>query len=183
MAQHIQKSILGPAGMTRTMSSQWQREKSLVFFDMAQGYKWIDGNYVPLSRPIERHLAGGAGIVSTVDDLAKYDIALDKGLVASDEVMKKLFTPAVSPDGANLPYAFGWYVQEYNGEKLIWHAGWDEEVGFTALFLKVPEKNLTLILLANSEGMWWENPLDKAAVEKSLLADLFLDEFVFHTGD
>ncbi len=182
LAQHIQKNILGPAGMTRTMSSQWQREKSKVFFDMAQGYKYTDGRYTALRRP-KRHLAGGAGIVSTVNDLAKYDIALDSGLLASNEVMQKLFTPAVSPDGTNLPYAFGWYVQEYNGEKLIWHAGWDEEVGFTALFLKIPERNLTLILLANSEGMWWGNPLDKATVEKSLFADLFLDEFVFHTRD
>lgn len=181
LARYIQENILGPAKMTRTMSSQWQREKPLVFFDMAQGYKWTGDYYVSLPRPIERHLAGGAGIVSTVNDLAKYDIALDKGLLASDEVMKKLFTPAVSPDGTNLPYAFGWYVQEYKGERLIWHAGWDEEFGFTSLYLKIPEKNLTLILLANSEGMWWKSPLNEATVEKSLFADTFLDEFIFST--
>ena len=34
------------------------------------------------------------------------------------------------------------------------------------------------IALANSEGLWWENPLDVAAVERSPLAKLFLEEFL-----
>ena len=177
LAQLIQENILSKAKMTNTMSSQWQREKASVFFDMSEGYLYKDGRYNTLMRP-ERHLAGGAGIVSTVNDLAKYDIALDKGLLAPKEVMKKLWSPAVAPNGSELPYAFGWYVQEYKGEKLIWHAGWDDEAGFTALYLKIPNKNMTLILLANSEGMWWGNPLDRAEVERSLFAKLFLDLFL-----
>ena len=178
MARLVQKNILSTAGMERTMSSQWQREKALVFFDMAQGFEYNNGKYVR-QRHIERHLSGGAGIVSTVNDLAKYDIALDTGKLASESVIEKLFTPATAPDGRTLPYAFGWYVQEYRGEKLIWHAGWDENAGFSALYLKVPDRNLTLILLANSEGIWWGNPLNKAEVEKSDFAKTFLNHFVF----
>lgn len=180
MAQLVEENILGPAGMDRTMSSQWQRDKALVFFNMAQGYDYENGEYVKRKRP-DRHLAGGAGIVSSVEDLAKYDVALDKGTLASDDVMGKLFTPAAAPDGTTLPYAFGWYMQDYKGEKLIWHSGWDEEAGFSALFLKLPKRNLTLILLANSEGIWWDNPLDKAEVERSAFAQAFLNHFVFNT--
>lgn len=180
MARLIQENILGPAGMDRTMSSMWQRDKALVFFDMAQGFEYSGGGYIR-KRHIERHLAGGAGIVSTVSDLAKYDIALDTGMLASDQIMEKLFTPAVALDRKTLPYAFGWYVQKYKDEKLIWHSGWDKKAGFSALYLKVPEQNLTLILLANSEGMWWGNPLDHAEVEGSLFAQLFLNHFVFNT--
>ncbi|WP_185957317.1 serine hydrolase domain-containing protein [Gracilimonas mengyeensis] len=178
MAELIQKNILGPAGMDRTMSSMWQREKALVFFDMAQGFEYSENGY-NRKKHIERHLAGGAGIVSTVNDLAKFDIALDTDQLASESTMEKLFTPAVTPDGTDLPYAFGWYVQDYKGEKLIWHSGWDEKAGFSALYLKVPEQNLTLILLANSEGMWWGNPLDAAEVQGSPFAQLFLDHFLF----
>ncbi|WP_138431119.1 serine hydrolase domain-containing protein [Fodinibius saliphilus] len=180
MARFIQENILGPADMDRTMSSMWQREKALVFFDMAQGFEYSDGGF-SRKKHLERHLAGGAGIISTVHDLAKYDIALDTGTLGSDQLMEKLFTPAEAPDGTKLPYAFGWYVQDYKGEKLIWHYGWDEKAGFSALYLKVPERNLTFILLANSEGLWWGNPLDEAKVEKSLFAQLFLSHFVFST--
>lgn len=177
LAKLVQERILAPARMQRTMSSQWQREKALVFFDMAQGHGTEDGYYVRRPRP-ERELAGGAGIVSTVEDLARYDIALDTGTLASEAIMEKLFTPAVTPDGTVLPYAFGWYVQEYRGERLVWHSGWDEEAGFSALYLKVPERDLTLILLANGEGVWWGNPLDRAEVERSAFASAFLDRFV-----
>lgn len=176
LAELIQKYILSPANMYNTMSSQWQEEKSKVYFNMAQGYKYIGDKYIAMMPP-ERHIAGGAGIVSTVNDLAKYDIALDNKKLGDEKLMHKLFSPAVSKNNEILPYAFGWYVQEYKGRKIIWHAGWDEEAGFSALYLKIPKENLTLILLANSEGMWWGNPLDKAEVHKSLFAKLFLETF------
>ncbi|PQJ35428.1 hypothetical protein BSZ35_13165 [Salinibacter sp. 10B] len=178
MAQLVQKRILEPAGMTRTMASLWQREKADVFFDMAQGYGLQDGDYVQRRQP-ERHLAGGAGIVSTVRDLARYDVALDTGTLASDSVMNTLFDPPNQSDGTESPYAFGWYVQDYRGKRLVWHGGWDEEAGFSALYLKVPDRKLTLILLANSEVLHWGNPLDRAAVEQSPFAQIFLNRFVF----
>ena len=59
----------------------------------------------------------------------------------------------------------------------MWHSGWWEKA-YSALYLKVPERNVTMILLANSEGLWWDNPLDKAEVEKSLFAQLFLRTFL-----
>lgn len=178
LAQTIDRTILSPAGMMRTMSSQWDRSKSQVFFDLAQGFGTGEqGRLIVRPRP-ERHIAGGAGVVSTVHDLATYDIAIDKGVIAPPAIKQKLFSPARLNDGTLSPYAFGWYVQEYQGEELVWHSGWDEEYGFSALFLKIPNRNLTLILLANGEGLWWGNPLDKAVVEQSPFARAFLDRFV-----
>lgn len=183
IAQLVDEYILEPSGMRRTMASQLDRTKMDVFFDMAQGYDvTAGGELIPLPRP-GRFLAGGAGMVSTVEDLARFDIALDTGVFGGPNLVQKLFTPAVAPDGTVLPYAFGWYVQQYRGETLYWHSGWDEEAGFSALYLKVPAQNLTLVLLANSEGLWWENPLDTAAVEGSPFANAFLDLFVFSTSN
>lgn len=179
MAQLLDSLVLEPAGMERTMASQWDRSKMDVYFDMAQGYGVTpEGGRVRLRRP-GRYLAGGAGVVSTVEDLARFDIALDTGELLSPSLRRRLFTPAVAPDGTVLPYAYGWYVQQYRGETLYWHSGWDEEAGFSALYLKVPERALTLVLLANSAGLWWGNPLDEAAVEGSPFARAFLDRFVF----
>lgn len=179
LAQTIDRTILDKAGLTRTMSSQWDKSKSQVFFDMAEGFG-IDeqGEWISRARP-ERHIAGGAGVVSTVLDLAKYDIAIDSGLIAPPTIKQKLFTPPELSDARLNAYATGWYVQEYRGEKLIWHAGWDEEAGFSALLLKVPNRSLTLILLANGEGLHWGNPLDSAAVEGSPFAQAFFKHFVF----
>jgi CubicO group peptidase (beta-lactamase class C family) len=178
MARLVEERILAPAGMRRTMSSMWQREKMDVFFDMAQGFGANAGDVVRRPRP-ERHLAGGAGMVSTVDDLARFDVAMDTGVLGPPALMRKLFSPATTPAGGTLPYGYGWYIQEYRGETLYWHSGWDSDAGFSALYLKVPRRALTLILLANGEGLWWGNPLDSAAVEGSPFARAFLDQFVF----
>ena len=77
---------------------------------------------------------------------------------------------------SRLPHGLGWFVQEYRGRKLVWHSGWWEKA-YSAIHLKVPEEKLTLILLANSEGLWWNNPLDDAQVEKSPFAAAFLERF------
>ena len=178
MAQLVEERILKPAAMKQTMASMWQREKCQIYFDMAQGFGLSDDGKL-VKRPLpDRELAGGAGIVSTVSDLARYDVALDSGMLASKGVMNKLFTVGAAPDGATLPYAYGWYVQEYRGNRLYWHSGWDPEAGYSSLILKAPASRVTLILLANGEGLWWNNPLDAALVEQSPIARSFLDLFV-----
>ncbi|GAB4199944.1 MAG: serine hydrolase domain-containing protein [Wenzhouxiangellaceae bacterium] len=177
LAQTVDRVILEPANMQRTMASQWDSSRALVFFDMAEGFKVDDqGHRRRLPRP-GRHLAGGAGIVSTALDLAKYDIALDNGLIAPAAIREPLFTPAALNDGSLSEYAYGWYVQQYGDENLIWHSGWDEEAGYSAIYLKMPQRRLTLILLANSEGLWWNNPLDKAAIETSSYVRTFWQYF------
>ena len=182
LAQTIDREILNKAGLERTMSSQWDKSKALVYFDMAQGFGVTEeGELIPRPSP-ERHIAGGAGIVSTVLDLAKYDIAIDDGTIAPRTIKEKVFTPPVNSEGITAPYASGWYVQKYRGKTLYWHGGWDEAAGFSALYLKVPDEEISMILLANGEGIHWNNPLDKAMVHKSPFAEAFMSRFIFKDG-
>lgn len=178
LAQTIDKYILDPADMTRTMASMWDRTKPLVYFDMADGFKVDDNGYkTRLKRP-EKHIAGGAGVVSTVLDLAKYDIAISSAKIASGQIAKQLLQPAKFKDNSNSPYGFGWYFQCYKGEKLMWHSGWDPDNGYSAIHLRIPEQNMALIVLANGEGLWWNNPLDQAKIEDSPFAQLFFKYFL-----
>jgi CubicO group peptidase (beta-lactamase class C family) len=131
-----------------------------------------------LSPPLGPQGDGAAGgVVSTVLDLARFDIALDDGRLISPESVRAMMTPARTPSGEPLPYALGWFVEDYGGRALVWHSGWWEQA-YSALYLKVPEVRATLIVLANSEGVWWHNPLDRAEVVKSPFAQLFLRTFV-----
>jgi len=175
----IDKEILEPAGMNRTMSSMWDRTKIHVYFDLADGFKVDEkGNKKKLPRP-DKHIAGGAGVVSTVNDLAKYDIAISRGLVVPEAAKDKLFYPATYSSGDTSPYGFGWYFQCYRGVKLMWHGGWDPDSGYSALYLRAPEQGVALIALANSEsGLWWGNSLTEPQVERSEIAALFLQNFI-----
>ncbi len=117
------------------------------------------------------------GVVSTVLDLARFDIALDEGQLISPETAASMMQPTKTPDGSSFPYSIGFYVQDHDGQKLVWHSGWWEHA-YSALYLKVPSAKLTFIALANSEGIWWGNPLEVAAVERAPFAHTFFDHFL-----
>jgi hypothetical protein len=112
-------------------------------------------------------------------DLAKYDAAVDRHAFIKAETQERAWTPAVSTNGNSLPYGLGWFSQQYKGVRLIWHYGyWPDS--FSALYLKIPEKKITLLLLANSDGLSSAAPgLGGGSVISSAFAVTFLRIFVF----
>jgi CubicO group peptidase (beta-lactamase class C family) len=116
-----------------------------------------------------------AGIKASAPQLARFDIALDAGRLIPAEWRDRIFgVPA--PEGAG-DYRYGWWVQRWRGHDLFWHSGWDPE-RYSAIYLKVPDKRLTLIVLANTEGLWWDNSLARAEIDTSPVAAAFLAGFV-----
>jgi hypothetical protein len=75
-----------------------------------------------------------------------------------------------------LPYALGWFVQQYNATRVVWHYGlWPQ---YSALYLKVPDRQLTLIILGNSGGVSEAFGLADGDVTASPFARAFLRLFV-----
>jgi CubicO group peptidase (beta-lactamase class C family) len=100
----------------------------------------------------DRDIGASAGLLSTVRDLAKFDAAIDRHVFLQPETQELAWTPFVSNAGEPQPYGLGWFTEEYRGERLISHTGnWGS--GFSAMYLKVPARNLSLILLANNEAL------------------------------
>jgi CubicO group peptidase (beta-lactamase class C family) len=124
--------------------------------------------------PIES-LTASTGIVSTVRDLARFDAALDSALLLHPETLTAAWTNAVGRDRL-LPTGLGWFVQKYNAETVVWQFGMMSG-GYSSLILKIPSKHLTLILLANSDGLCSFFDLPTGDVTKSLFALLFLRLF------
>lgn len=170
--------VLRPAGMTR--SARFHRKLTLpgpLAADLARPYHTgPDGRVVPSDPPDPQGDGAAGGIVSTAADLARFDVALGDGRLLTPESRRAMWAAGRSPAGAARPYGLGWFVQEYRGEPLVWHSGlWEGK--YSALYLKAPARNLTLILLANSDGLRWDNGLDEAAVERSPFAAAFLDTY------
>jgi hypothetical protein len=69
----------------------------------------------------------------------------------------------------------GWFVQEHEGVQFIWHYG--QQTTYSSLILKVPEEELTLILLANSDGASAPFNLGAGDVLKSPFAVTFINLF------
>lgn len=170
-----------PTSMSQLMGEARVKNYLDVIDHVAQPYKlYGDGEVIHTFNP-QRGIGTANGIISSVADLAKYDVAIDRDLLVKRSTRDQMWTAAVSNSGKSLPYGLGWMVQMVNGVKLIWHNGFLPD-RYSALYLKVPEKNLTLILLANSDAISAPAKLAQANVTNSAFADSFLRTFVWEGG-
>jgi len=170
--------VFHPADMTR--SARIHRALPLradLGADLAKPYHADStGTVVPSAPPGPQGDGAGGGVISTVRDLARFDIALTRGRLLNAASRAAMWTAGRSHSGELLPYGIGWFVEEHEGEQLLWHTGlWEEK--YSALYLKVPARKLTLILLANSDGLRWEKRLDEGGAVRSPFARAFLDSF------
>ena len=168
-------NIIRPLDMNRTVPSINNSIRQQVLADRAKYYKMgFGGDFVSSSYPVK--LSSSAGMISTVLDLAKFDIAMDRNLIVSEKSKAAMFTPTISTSGKPLPYGLGWFVQYHNKIKLVWHYGHAPKA-YSSLILKVPEEELTFILLANSDGASAPFRLGTGNVLSSPFAVSFLNRF------
>jgi CubicO group peptidase (beta-lactamase class C family) len=186
-------NIIDPLEMSRTVPSISDSHRNQIMAELTKYYRVDDaGALVPSAWPSEMmvnlikmgdldadsitNLNAGGGMISTVLDLAKFDVAMDRNLIISEESKEAMFTPTISNSGQPLPYGLGWFVQEHMGVKMVWHYGWAPDA-HSSLILKVPEEGLTLILLANSDGASAPFNLGAGNVLKSPFAVTFINLF------
>jgi CubicO group peptidase (beta-lactamase class C family) len=116
------------------------------------------------------------GLIASVRDLSKFDAALDENILFRGDTLAQVWTNQVAA-GVAVPMGLGWFSQNYEGQRLIWHFGLVPE-GHSALLLKIPARRLTLILLANSDGLSAPYALPQGDVTSSLFAQTFLRLFL-----
>jgi CubicO group peptidase (beta-lactamase class C family) len=175
-AKQLSKRVLVPLGMKSTALNpinDWYRPSSSGIEDFARtiglsdGFQNYPGVYSRLAQPYQfdqdynlipgkyhLHHNPAAGMISSVTDLARFDIALEQGLLLADSTKAEMWSPAFSTyqDRPDLMYGLGWYTQKFDGLDLYWHTGrWAPST--SALYLKVPEADLTFIVLANTDNL------------------------------
>ncbi|HEX6575228.1 MAG TPA: serine hydrolase domain-containing protein [Gemmatimonadaceae bacterium] len=182
----IARQILDPLHMNESVpghnvinTPELARRYAPALAHFAKPYAFYgNGEVVDATYP-GRNIGASAGLITNVKDLAKFDIAIDRHILLKKETQQLAWTPFVSNSGKTLPYGLGWFVENYRGERLVWHSGnWGS--GFSALYFKIPARNLTLILLANSEALsdpFW------VPGQTNPFACSFLRHFVFKSDD
>lgn len=121
-------------------------------------------------------LTPSTGLVTTVRDLAKFDSALKQDILLERGTLEHAWS-APSANGEPLPHGIGWFVQTYNGEKVVWQFGMAENAS-SSLMITLPARGLTLIVMANSDGLVKLYSPGNGDVTLSPFARLFLNLFV-----
>jgi CubicO group peptidase (beta-lactamase class C family) len=122
-------------------------------------------------------LTPAAGIVSTTRDLAVLDIALKNGLLISPATRALSWQVPLDRNLQPLPHGLGWFVQSYRGETVAWQFGMSDQAS-SSLMVTLPARGITLILLANSDGLVKPFALAGGDLTASPFGRVFLGLFV-----
>ncbi len=168
----VRDRVALPAGMENTALGWRDPEGGAALRYLAEPFHPVEGRLVKQPLPDDDFRAA-AGIIASPRAIAAFDLALDNGGLIPSSVLRDLAEREIGELG---DYRVGWFLEDWNGQRLMWHSGWNEKQ-YSALYLKVPAKRLTLIVLANTEAIWWGNSAVKAEVTESEIARRFLEEF------
>jgi CubicO group peptidase (beta-lactamase class C family) len=157
----LQKRIFAPAGMQHSLGYQ----KGINEIpNRAFGHSLENGKWTQTDQSSTSATLGDGGIYSNLEDLAKWDQALEQHTLLSAAEMAPALRPAkladgsgprwpLEPDGDNLApgkpvaYGFGWFLDPYKGHPRSWHTG--SSRGFRTVIERFPDDRLTIVILSN----------------------------------
>jgi CubicO group peptidase (beta-lactamase class C family) len=165
----LDQRIFTPLNMDRTIA--YEKGKNEVSH-RAYGHTHEPGTWRETDQSPTSAVLGDGGVYSSLDDLAKWDHALERHVLLSEAEMQPALTPAKvpdnsvrEPDGKPAEYGFGWFLNSYRGHRRMWHYG--ETVGFRTTIQRFVDDKLTIVVLCNRA-----DPLPADLALK--VADLFL---------
>jgi CubicO group peptidase (beta-lactamase class C family) len=161
----MRERIFLPLGMTNTTS----RDPRQIIARRAEGYETNkSGKYIKRDYDLTDIFSAGA-MVSTVDDLAKWDAALDSHRILKPASEQQMWSPTRLSDGTTKNYGFGWFLDPLKGHLNIGHSG--STSGFSASNQRFPQDKLAVIILSNSDEEGIATRLAKEVALKYLKAD------------
>lgn len=145
---YLAEKIFGPAGMK---TACLDRNRELIPY-RARFYRKADSGKEVFNAPYvdSSYKWAAGGVMSTVEDLARYAIALDTGKLLKPATTAQVLAPVTLPNGASTGYGFGWHVEtDKDGRKWVYHSG--GATGGAAFVLRAPADGLAIVLLCNLE--------------------------------
>lgn len=181
----VVERVLKPIGMTNSTLSMKQMAKTK---DHSFGYNYNFDTKTATRLPFRDidQVAPAGSINSSANDMAKWlqfilaeGVAGNKRLV-SEASFAEWMKPQmkISPNGS-VSYGLGWFLQEWNGKKVVQHGGNID--GFNSMVALLPEEELGFVLLTNvtssslgSEMMpvIWKNILNGPGEDNKIPADV-----------
>lgn len=151
---YLQQEIFEPLGMEHSLIE----DRSTIIKNRVAPYRYLNNRIINARRDYQHELPSHFGILSTITDLTKWDIALRNNSIVSSGSLSDMWTPAVLNNGNDaltwgINYGYGWMLGDVRGHKFAEHGG------FTGTFdLHFIDKNLSVIVLTNLDLMSNSDP-------------------------
>jgi CubicO group peptidase (beta-lactamase class C family) len=115
----------------------------------AYGHEWHGGQWRRADQSVTSATRGDGVVYTSLDDYHKWLVAHCEGKLLSAESHKAMFSPQVKTDRGESHYGYGWFIDEYRGERRIHHNG--DTRGFRICSQTFPERKAAVVLQFNSE--------------------------------
>jgi CubicO group peptidase (beta-lactamase class C family) len=138
-AKNLRERIFQPLGMNHSgldFTHLDNKQKSTGYFSISDEASMV----APV---VDSTISFSAGsIYSTVEDLYKWERAIYTDKILPQSSWRKIFTPFKNK------YGYGWAIDSIYGKEVMAHSGGIH--GFTSYIIRIPQEELTVIMLDNS---------------------------------
>jgi CubicO group peptidase (beta-lactamase class C family) len=140
----LRRQIFEPLGM----SHSYYGSTSPIIPSRVSGYDkqagaFVNASYLSMTQP---YAAGS--LLSSVDDLARWDEALSTEKLLKKSSLERIFTPFKLTNGESTDYGYGWSIGAQDGFPLYEHGGGIN--GFLCHVMRMPENHVYVALLSNN---------------------------------
>lgn len=141
----MKENIFQPLGMSRTQV--WDESKPIIN-NRAIPYTQEAGSFQSLPFGSDTYIYGAKGVVTTADDMYKWDQALYTEKLVKASTLKEAFMPAKLNNSRESYYGYGWNIGNDHGLNMFRHDG--GYLGFRTVIARYPDQQFTVIILSNT---------------------------------
>jgi len=141
----IKKNIFQKAGMRQ---SYYATDRQLIN-KRAYGYSKKESGYVNKTVISYSVPFSSGALMSTVNDMLKWQDALNQNLLLNAENTKKAFHKYRLNNGEEFTYGYGWHIREINGTPTSEHGG--SIFGFKTMAVYIPCEDIYVVGFSNCD--------------------------------
>jgi CubicO group peptidase (beta-lactamase class C family) len=130
------------------MTKTTDRCPAAIIPNRAHGYEQTNRVWINRDYDLTDVFSAGA-MVSTVGNLAKWNIALDGDELLNAATKPAMWTAAANTQSRAAKYGFGWFIDVVEGHNNVGHGG--STSGFSASLQRFPDDKLAVIILTNTD--------------------------------
>jgi CubicO group peptidase (beta-lactamase class C family) len=141
----IKKNIFDKAGMTNSYyASDRKIVKNRAFGYHKKSTGYVNKTVINFSVPFS-----SGSLMSTLDDMLKWQNALNQNLLLSSQEEAKAFTKYKLNNGQEIEYGYGWHLKNINGIPTREHGG--SIFGFKSMAVYIPSEDIYVLGFSNCD--------------------------------
>jgi CubicO group peptidase (beta-lactamase class C family) len=147
LSKFAEENIFKPLGMSHT---QFYDDRTEVVPGRVPAYKPLAAGGFGIDWSTNFDKVGDGGLLSSVEDLLKWDRNFYADKLGKGTLLRELQTPGVLNNGKQIEYALGLFISTYRGLPTVEHSG--GLFGYRTELLRFPRQKFSVICLCNLES-------------------------------